>query len=127
MNRLNVVIDALNSLGEKINLLHQEQDRLLHNHGHKISEYFVFQKQLWEQFYPLVGDMSVKTLPRKDVCSDEMKTKYSRLWELQMASAPHRIASSNNKKALKSYESERSKLLLERRDLEKDPQKFLNF
>jgi hypothetical protein len=119
---------AIVDLTDKINLVYQERDEILHLNGKKISSYYDFQKQMWKSFYPYErNDEVIRQRPNADFQSEVMIRNYAILWDLQRASAPFRLRLATLKTLAKAYESERNKLILERQDLEDKPQHELDF
>jgi hypothetical protein len=125
---LHKVRAAIADLAEKLNLAYLERDDILHHHGKEISNYYDFQKQMWESFYPYERDDEViKQRPNADFQSEAMIRDYAILWDLQMTSAPFRLRLSSLKTLTRTYESERNKLILERQELEEKSQHELDF
>jgi len=120
--------NMLSELRDKISNCYIERDSILHAHGHKISAYKAQKELMHDQFYPKNFDgKCIHTRPSVDFLSDQMVKNYARLWELQMASAPFRLRLAELSRTTKAYESEQSKLLLERQEIEKKPQSELEF
>lgn len=125
---LSAIRKIISELGDKLSAAYQERDRILHEDGFLISEYYNHQKAMWKKFYPACdGDHVPKQKPAIDAASELMKPDYDALLNLQMASAPARKKLSELKTATRAYESERNKLILQRQELEKNPQSGFDF